>query len=629
MKRHAARWFLDRPARRPLKLYASDPMAGRTLGNRARIEVSNEPLAPGPQGRRIEVVDYDGAARRVYSPVNLDDPDLLMQGGLDPTESDPRFHQQMVYAVAMRTLENFDRALGRSIDLNTRQHPRLRLFPHAFQGANAYYQRKLNAILFGYFRADAKDPGENLPGQTVFTCLSHDIITHEMTHAIVDRLKPYFLEPTNQDVLAFHEGFADIVALFQHFSFSEIVREQIQRSRTDLRERGGLVELARQFGYALGWGASLRSALDDPKARLYDSVLEPHARGSILVAAVFDAFFNVYQRRIRDLIRIATGGSGRLPEGDLHPDFVSRVASEASRAAQNTLTMCIRAFDYLPPVDVTFGDYLRALVTADFELSPDDEWGQRAAMIEAFRLRGIFPEGVTSLAEESLIWERAPSDFPKLDVETQEMLRELFFAATSFSKDDVLPGETSREAQRRFFDARAKQQQSQSFREDREGTDSDSDRVGADMARALHAYVKDPKVAKRLHLRSDLKTEIHGFHPVFRVAPGGRLLIELVVQIVQTDWRLQSELGGLPFRGGATLIASADGRVRYVITKPSPKARKGRARAGQIDRLQRQRDFVALCDTIDPHSGYYTEEQFRQRMRLRMNFASLHRGGKP
>jgi hypothetical protein len=27
--------------------------------------------------------------------------------------------------------------------------------------------------------------------------------------------------------------------------------------------------------------------------------------------------------------------------------------------------MSIRAFDYLPPFDITFGDYLRALVTAD------------------------------------------------------------------------------------------------------------------------------------------------------------------------------------------------------------------------------------------------------------------------
>ena len=37
--------------------------------------------------------------------------------------------------------------------------------------------------------------------------------------------------------------------------------------------------------------------------------------------------------------------------------------------------MCLRAFEYLPPVDVTFGDYLRALVTADRDLYREDRYG--------------------------------------------------------------------------------------------------------------------------------------------------------------------------------------------------------------------------------------------------------------
>jgi hypothetical protein len=84
-------------ARRPLKIFASDPLLGRTFGNRARIDVINERLSPGPVGARLEVIDYDGAQRMYYAPVNLDHPAILMQGGLEPSESDPRFHQQMVY----------------------------------------------------------------------------------------------------------------------------------------------------------------------------------------------------------------------------------------------------------------------------------------------------------------------------------------------------------------------------------------------------------------------------------------------------------------------------------------------------------------------------------------------------
>ena len=208
-------------SRRPLKIFASDPLQGRTFGNRAKMDVANEALKPGPIGARLEVLDYDGAQKCWYTPVDLVHPAILLRGGLDPSEADPRFYQQMVYAVAMKTVENFDRALGGILRLGSNQrkrgtsYPRLRLFPHAFYGANAYYTPDLNAILFGYFRAEADDVGPNLPGQTVFTCLPHDVIAHEMTHAIVDRLWPLFLEPSNIDVLAFDEGFADIVALFQ------------------------------------------------------------------------------------------------------------------------------------------------------------------------------------------------------------------------------------------------------------------------------------------------------------------------------------------------------------------------------------------------------------------------------
>jgi hypothetical protein len=615
VKRLESRYILAQPPRRPLKIFASDPMLGRTAGNRITVDVTNESLRPGPQGARLEVIDYDGAHQRFYPPVNLDDPAILMGGGLDPTESDPRFHQQMVYAVAMRTIENFDRALGRTVELHQRGYPRLRLLPHAFHGANAFYDRDLHALLFGYFRADPTDPGANLPGQNVFTCLSHDIIAHEMTHALVDRLRRYFLEPSNEDVLAFHEGFADIVALFQHFSFQELLREQIQRTRTDIRTPTLLVELARQFGYATGTGRALRSALDKPDAKLYRAVTEPHARGSILVAAVFDAFFNIYQQRIRDLIRIATGGTGNLPAGDLHPDLVNRVATEASRTAQSILTMCIRAFDYLPPVDITFGDYLRALVTADYELVPDDEYGQRSAVIEAFRLRGIYPENVASLAEESLLWANAERDVPPIPVETLEMLRELTFAATSFSQSPA-PWPAWGEAEQAATSRR------QRYAATDEGGDTD---LSAEMAQHLHAYASAN--AERLLLDPGRPIAVRGFHSVFRVAPNGRLLIELVAQFAQQDRSQAEALGGIPARGGTTVIASANGDVRYIIAKPlwSSKLDPAKQREAAA-RLDRQKAYVALCDLTDANLAYAGDDYPARRMALRMNLSALHQG---
>src|SRR5712664_4193015 len=74
--------------------------------------------------------------------------------------------------------------------------------PHALREANAYYSPRKKAILFGYFQSGSSRSGEST---TVFSCLSHDIIAHEVTHALLDGMHRRFAEPSNSDVLAFHE----------------------------------------------------------------------------------------------------------------------------------------------------------------------------------------------------------------------------------------------------------------------------------------------------------------------------------------------------------------------------------------------------------------------------------------
>ena len=305
-----------------------------------------------------------------------------------------------------------------------------------------------------------------------------------------------------------------------------------------------------------------------------------------------------------------TGGTGTLPQGDLPPDLVNRIAKEASQTAQSMLAMCIRAFDYLPPVDVTFGEYLRALVTVDMELSPQDEYGQRSAIIEAFRLRRIYAENTTSLAEESLRCDAAPSTLPPLGVEKMNLLPDLLFAATSFSAE-INPWATFESESRR-------QPRSRRFLDDDVEVD-----ISQLMAQSLNLYARQNRAA--LFLKPDVPIQVHGFHPVFRVAPSGKLLIELVVQLVQTERATQDEFGGIPLRGGTTLIASADGRVRYVIAKPLPHDRLPEdKRAHAESRRKRQLAYVEHCDLADPYTPYYRAEDYRQRMRLRMNLRALH-----
>jgi hypothetical protein len=422
--------MIKKPLFRKLRGYAFDPSLSLKMDtasiNDIVYKIPWEDVIEGPMGEYVEVIDYDPTIGKFYQPVDLNNPFILAMDGVDPSESNPLFNQQMVYAVAMLTIKNFEKALGRKVLWSSRrlsgkgkyEEPvwTLRIYPHALRDANAYYSPVKKALLFGYFAATPAEESIQMPDSLVFTCLSHDIIAHEVTHAILDGLHNSYNEATNIDMLAFHEAFADIVALFQHFTFPEVLKHQIAKTKGDLAGQNLLGELAQEFGKAIGGYGSLRDAIGEmdeltnqwkakqPDPDDYHNEKEPHARGSILVAAIFEAFLNIYKSRVADLLRIASEGTGILRQGEIHPDLVNRLASEASKSSTHVLGMCIRALDYCPPVDLTFGEYLRAIITADVDLVEDDSRDYRLAFIEAFRRRGIYPDGIKTLSVESLTY---------------------------------------------------------------------------------------------------------------------------------------------------------------------------------------------------------------------------------
>lgn len=569
------------PSSRRLRAYAFDPHLDTQMEtaviNRMTAAVPWESLAPGPIGEYVEVIDYDPASNCWYPPVDLEHPYLLAQDGLEPSEGTPQFHQQMSYAVVSLTIHNFEHALGRRVlwsprrvtsgkDIGDEYVQRLRIYPHALREANSYYDPQKKALLLGYFPANGGDTGKYLPGGTVFCCLCHDIIAHETTHALLDGMHRRFIEPTNPDVLAFHEAFADLVALLQHFTFPEVLRYQIARTRGDLAGQNLLGQLAQEFGVATGTQGALRDALGEvdpatgkwrprkPDANALSTTYECHARGAILVAAVFAAFLSIYKSRVEDLFRIATDGRGVLPAGDLHPDLVNRLAQEAAKSAQHTLTMCVRALDYCPPVDITFGEYLRALITADHELVPADDREYRTAFIEAFRQYGIYPRDVRALSQDSLLWQ---------------------------TPDECLPAEAIKRIGAILDPIRK--------RWSLEGEREDIYKTARGVQAELHGWVVENLkiLGPSLRLRHDWSDgtpaalEVHSVRPAQRSAPNGMTKFDVVIELTQRCWidaegkmtavpepETQAPPGSMLFRGGCTLIMDADtGEMRYAIIK--------------------------------------------------------------
>lgn len=591
------------PTSRRLRVFAMDPLLASSLDTAQFSELTVElnwddvGTQPAPVGEYLEVVDVDPQSGRYYPPVDLNHPYLLAQDGLKPSEKNPQFHQQMTFAVAMATIRVFEKALGRvalwspllqrgpqgkilNEQPDSQYVPRLRIYPHAMRQRNAFYDPDRKALLFGYFPADGLLGGRVKAGGTVFTCASFDIIAHETTHALLDGLHRYLIHPSNPDVLAFHEGFADIVALLQRFSHREFLRNEIARTGGDLKRENLLGQLAGQFAEASGdRGNGLRQYLGKfnkrgvwkptkPDPAKIAEVTEPHERGAIFVAAVFQALANIYERRSEDLLRIAYADGSQPLDLKRNPELVERLADEAATSAKHLLRMCVRALDYLPPVDLTLGEYLRAMITADYDLVRNDDRRYRIAVVDAFRQWGIYPSDTSTLLESDLLWQPAEDNpLPNLIkwIETQKKAEA--FADWTIGAD----------RQRAFRSRSALGASLHAWL--LEHLPKDGGRslgLCLDGKAAPHSISRDAKGVP--------KFQIHAVHPSSRIGPDGQHLQDLVIEIVQrrkvvfdADNQADLDAGKIPlgsidaeffFRGGATLIIDGrSGAIRYVVRK--------------------------------------------------------------
>jgi hypothetical protein len=337
----------------------------------------------GPVSRRLAVLDFDesGALRpgaRFVPPGagrKLGKYEVPEKDGL----YECAFQQVSTFGTVLKTMYLFEErdALGRPLTWAFGA-PQLLVVPRAGEGANAFYERESHSLqLFSISRADGKPPA--------CACLSRDIVSHETAHAILDGIAPDLYSAMNPQSLALHEAIADLTALLMSFRSGKLRKAVLDKTGGKIDDSSAFSTVAPEFGQARdpsGRALYLRNLLNrntlDPNDSSVDadgvpnrvSRYEPHSLSQVLSGALYTVMTKIHA----SLLATPGWSSGKAL-------FVG---------GERFKRMILRALDYLPPGDVSFLDYGRAILAADQAAHPHD--GQEREWIrEEFVKRSMVP----------------------------------------------------------------------------------------------------------------------------------------------------------------------------------------------------------------------------------------------
>ena len=207
----------------------------------------------------------------------------------------------------------------------------------------------------------------------------------------------------------------------------------------------------------------------------------------------------------------------------------------------------------------------------------DDGRGYRSALINAFRLRGIRPEGIVSYSDEALSWDTYKGVSSS---SVNPNFRKLFKDLNEFEDEP---------------DQKHKQQLYERL------------------------WGRAATFRRQLGLPSEYPVQAKSLNPLHRVRPDGSLQRQIVAELVQKRDRVEIEPGNpkagkFTFRGGTTLIINRLGEVRFSISKPIE------GKAGEA-RLRRQREYLSRMADSFALAPYVAFNHDRD-----LGFRGIHRG---
>ena len=354
----------------------------------------------GPVSKRLAVIDFDPKDGSVKCDAIFQIPDSKKKMGwyqdanglkLHKIEkeqiSNPAFLQVCSFAMALRVMYMFERkeTLGRDLTWAF-DAPQLLIVPRAGEMANAFYYRDAHCVQF--FFVTLKD-------KIMFTCLSRDIVAHEMGHAIIDGINPDLLDACTPQSLAMHEAIADLTACLMAFESHTLRKYVLEEKKGDITDSSVFSSIGEEFGNLLRHKYGLRNLNNNLKS---DDVshTEPHELSQVLSGALYNVLIDIYEdlidRYVKENRKFFLNDIWSQWSPDLKEEIiVPKSGYSLAKATERFQRMIFRALDYLPPGEVSFADYGRAIIAVD-DIAYKKDKKIRNWIIREFLERGIIQD---------------------------------------------------------------------------------------------------------------------------------------------------------------------------------------------------------------------------------------------
>jgi hypothetical protein len=408
-----------------------DPLTSRYDGMQTiqHIYIEDEEyFLDGPITRRVAVLDFDPYTGQLNPGVKFFHPPNRKVGYYymrPPRSADdydkydiyqPEFIALSVFGTAYRVLELIEKndTLGRKLRWGF-EAPQLLIVPRAGEYPNAFYDPVSHSLQF-FFVQSPDDPN-----QKVYAALSRDIVAHETGHAVLDGIVPFLRHGISTESRALHETIADMTALLMALNSGYLTKTVLDHTRGSIERPTAFSAIADQFAEALGREHALRDLCNDKTRGELGPRPSAYALSEMLSGALYAVIMQMheYEKPIR----------AKKKRYASKPDPIFSASGEALAVVGESIkNMIFRALDYLPPGDISFADFGRALLLANRQGTPLEKRG-RDWLVAEFVKRGT----VSSAAELTAV--DAEITFSALQAIDLEQLQSSDWVAYKFANE--------------------------------------------------------------------------------------------------------------------------------------------------------------------------------------------------